>query len=369
MLKRQKHYFLGGNTSKGFYSLYRYILSQDEARRIICIKGGPGTGKSSLMKKVGNLFFEKGYNVEYHHCSSDSNSLDGVVIKELNIALLDATSPHVVDPINPGAVDEILNMGECWEEDKFADSRELIMDTNKNIGKTFKRAYRFLAAAKDIYEDWYTFNNDALNMSKINVFKEELKDTIFKKDVCKLGYDRHLFATAFTPAGVISFITNLIEDYENIYILKGPPGTGKTDVLQYLYEEGVRRGYYVEVLHTPLMPDKIEHVLIPELNTAIITSNEINKLTFDGRIFDMSSFLNSSSIEKNKDEIEQVKNTFYILLNKALSCIKNAKTLHDELEKLYIPNMDFEKVNAVTNEVINKLLKYEEEYLKENNTK
>ena len=31
--------------------------------------------------------------------------------------------------------------------------------------------------------------------------------------------------------------------------------------------------------------------------------------------------------------------------------------------------MDFEKVNAVTNEVINKLLKYEEEYLKENNTK
>ena len=70
MLKRQKHYFLGGNTSKGFYSLYRSILSQDEARRIICIKGGPGTGKSSLMKKVGNLFFEKGYNVEYHHCSS-----------------------------------------------------------------------------------------------------------------------------------------------------------------------------------------------------------------------------------------------------------------------------------------------------------
>jgi hypothetical protein len=50
MTSLERHDFPGGNTSKGFYSLYRYILSQDEARRIICIKGGPGTGKSSLMK-------------------------------------------------------------------------------------------------------------------------------------------------------------------------------------------------------------------------------------------------------------------------------------------------------------------------------
>ena len=45
--------FPGSNTSKGFYSFYRYILTQDNANRILCLKGGPGTGKSSLMKKVG----------------------------------------------------------------------------------------------------------------------------------------------------------------------------------------------------------------------------------------------------------------------------------------------------------------------------
>ncbi|MCY6355999.1 ATPase, partial [Clostridium sp. ZS2-4] len=28
-----KHFFPGGNTSKGFYSFYRYILSQEAARR------------------------------------------------------------------------------------------------------------------------------------------------------------------------------------------------------------------------------------------------------------------------------------------------------------------------------------------------
>lgn len=90
-----RHLFPGGNTSKGFYSFYHYIISQDTARRKICIKGGPGTGKSTLMKSIGTFFNDKGYDIEYHHCSSDNNSLDGIVIKQLNIALLDGTAPHV----------------------------------------------------------------------------------------------------------------------------------------------------------------------------------------------------------------------------------------------------------------------------------
>ena len=35
-----RHMFPGGNTSLGFFSYYDYILSQEEANRIICIKGG-----------------------------------------------------------------------------------------------------------------------------------------------------------------------------------------------------------------------------------------------------------------------------------------------------------------------------------------
>lgn len=364
MLGKQKHYFPGGNTSKGFYSFYRYILGQEEARRIICIKGGPGTGKSSLMKKIAKLFYEKGYEVEYHHCSSDNNSLDGVVIKGLNVALLDGTAPHVVDPINPGAVDEVLNMGLCWNEEGFKNYRQLIMDTNKKVGKTFRRAYRFFGAAKDIYEDWYTFNTEALNINKLNLLKEELKNEILTNPVSKLGFDRHLFATAFTPNGVVTFIENLIEGYKNVYVLKGDPGTGKTSVLQYLYEEANKRGYNVEVFHTPLTPDRIEHVLIPELGVAIVTSNEINNLDLKGKVYNMNNLLNQNFIDKNKEEIEEVRKTFFMLLNKGLACINSAKALHDELETGYIPNMNFDKVNEVSEDIIKKLLKYEEDYLK-----
>ncbi len=92
----ERHLFPGNNTTQGFYSYYNYILGQREANRIICIKGGPGVGKSTFMRKIGEFYLNRGEDVDFMHCSSDNNSLDGIVLKNKRIALIDATSPHVV---------------------------------------------------------------------------------------------------------------------------------------------------------------------------------------------------------------------------------------------------------------------------------
>jgi len=92
-----KKLFPGGNTSQGFYSYYQYIIPPD-ATRIFVIKGGPGTGKSSLMRSVGETMLEMGFDVEYHCCSSDNGSLDGVCIPAIRVALIDGTAPHDGSP-------------------------------------------------------------------------------------------------------------------------------------------------------------------------------------------------------------------------------------------------------------------------------
>jgi hypothetical protein len=43
------------------------------------------------------------HNFTLHHCSSGNYSPDGVAIKEAKVALLNRTTPHAVDPKNPGA--------------------------------------------------------------------------------------------------------------------------------------------------------------------------------------------------------------------------------------------------------------------------
>ncbi|HWQ60991.1 MAG TPA: hypothetical protein VN521_01695 [Negativicutes bacterium] len=97
-----RHLFPGGNTPQGFFSYYNYIIPADAAR-IFIMKGGPGTGKSTFMRRIGDAMLERGLDIEHHHCSSDNGSLDGVVIPALGVAFIDGTAPHVVDPGIPAA--------------------------------------------------------------------------------------------------------------------------------------------------------------------------------------------------------------------------------------------------------------------------
>ena len=117
--------FPGANTANGSFNFFDNII-QGDINRIFCFKGGPGVGKSSLMRKIAQEFIDRGYDVELHHCPSDPSSLDALLIKKLGVVLLDGTSPHIVDPKNPGAVDEIVNLGEFWNVENLEKNKDEI---------------------------------------------------------------------------------------------------------------------------------------------------------------------------------------------------------------------------------------------------
>ncbi|WP_411169710.1 PRK06851 family protein [Clostridium sp. MB05] len=356
--QKERHLFPGGNTYKGFYSFYKYILTQEDANRIICIKGGPGTGKSFLMKKVGAHFKNMGYSIEYHHCSSDNNSLDGVVIKELGLAILDGTSPHMVDPIHPGAVDEILNMGDALNIDALSLNKREIIDVCKIISNNFKRAYTFLASAKYIHDDWSRLNSEALDYSKIVTISESLKEEIFTKQKSGFGDERHLFATAFTPNGIITFAKDLTSELKRKFILKGGPGFSKSTILLEIGKLAQKKGYFVEYMHDPFIPERIEHILIPEISTCVLTENEISQASFNGKTYNIEDFCNASILSSNKSDVDYDKQIFYELTNKALSYISEAHRIHDELEAYYINALDFNMLDNIYANVIKKFEKY-----------
>ena len=103
------------------------------------------------MKKIAKEFIENGYDVELHHCPSDPSSLDAIVIKQIGIVLLDATAPHIVDPKDPGAIDEIINLGDLLECSNLEKNKNKIIECSKSISESFQRAYKYLKAAEPIY--------------------------------------------------------------------------------------------------------------------------------------------------------------------------------------------------------------------------
>ena len=91
---KRVEYFLGANSSAGFFSLYDQLIDPETAARIYILKGGPGCGKSTLMGMVAKELERVGEQVEYILCSGDPDSLDGVVVPGLGVAIVDGTAPH-----------------------------------------------------------------------------------------------------------------------------------------------------------------------------------------------------------------------------------------------------------------------------------
>jgi hypothetical protein len=58
-----------------------------------------------------------------------------------------------VDPKNPGVVDEIINLGDFWDEEGILQNREKIIGCSRDISRHFARVYRYIKAAAAIYED------------------------------------------------------------------------------------------------------------------------------------------------------------------------------------------------------------------------
>jgi hypothetical protein len=352
--------FPGGNTSMGFFSYYDYILDQEEARKIIILKGGPGVGKSTFMKSIGMEMADRGFDIEFMHCSSDNNSLDGVVIPEIKAAILDGTAPHVVDPKNPGAVDEIINLGDFWDEDGIIKNRQEILEENRKTGRLFSRAYRYLKAAALFHEDIKIINNWALDMAKINEAAHDIIKELFNnKNISKkVGKQRRLFASAITPAGLKNYLETVLTP-DNVYAIKGKSGTGTEILLDRVCSEAVQRGFYTESYYCALNPGKIEHLVIPEMNVSFTTRNNYHNADIAGfKKYDFDEFLDKTVISSHSEVLQYNSSMFEALLAKVVDTIKDAKAAHDLMEKHYIPNMDFEAVTKCRETTLKKILGY-----------
>lgn len=366
MLKKGciKRVFPGNNTPEGFFSYYDYVIPRD-AVRIFVIKGGPGVGKSTFMTNIARDMVELGYDVEIHHCSSDNNSIDGVVFPAIGVGVIDGTFPHVVDPKVPGAIDEIIWLGEFWDEEAVRSKKEEILQAQKAVDSVFRRAYRYLKAAQIVYEDLESVYMEAMDFGKANTIAAGIIEENFGSIPVspKPGFRRRLFASAITPDGMVNYLNTIVVPCEKRYVITGYPGTGKSVLLEKVARTAQERGFFVEAYYCPLHPEKVEHVIVPELKLALTKSIEPHTYVpaETDIIVDMNECLDDDIIEKHYQYIVRAQEEFGKLFESAIYYIGQAKQYHDAMERCYAPNMDFAGIEQLRKKILEKILGYARE--------
>lgn len=362
-MAKVRHVYPGGNSCYGFYSFYDHIVPVS-ARNKIVLKGGPGVGKSTFMKMIGEDLSKQQIDIEYHWCSSDNNSLDGVVAGDRQVCVLDGTAPHVVDPRFPGAVDRIINLGEYWDAEMIAANRERVISLTNRIGLCFKRAYIRLNEAHSALQEWKTYIEEACDFKSVNRNVLALADDFLQHCPKSSVEPRHLFAAAISPEGIVTKADSLIEKDFAILAVKGSPGGGCRELFRHV-EHNIRlAGIYAEIYHCPFNPDKIDMIIIPE-NKSMLLDISAHVADYEKvlpnhkykRFLDFDQFLDQSVLDPYAKLISASQERFDNNIKEAVYFIKTAKAIHDELETNYIPAMNFEAINELRKQLVESLLK------------
>lgn len=324
-------YFAGGNTAEGFHSCFGHILPEPEQKRMFYVKGGPGVGKSSLMKRVAAALEEAGHEVEYFHCASDAESLDGISAPALGAAMVDGTAPHVYDPVIPGARDTLLSLGDFLDEKALKPKLGEIRALQQEISGKFTRSFHYLGAAAGVRR---AARRGGDGLGKIAHLCKELTDQYLPLRGGR-GKLRLLFTAAFTPKGPISFLPTWAAD--TAVVIECPFGQIADGLLRALGESAMNRGLDLVALLDPLEPGYWQHLYLPAHSLLFTTGERLGA----AQTISSDRYLELKEIPEREQNFDR--NAYELLIQRAVEQLKAAKVMHDELESYYIPQMDFLK--------------------------
>ncbi len=337
-------FFLGANSAKGFVSYFDGLQEKSSSLQLLILKGGPGSGKSSLMKRVLKHAAYKGNFVEIIPCASDPESLDAVIDYTAGFAIMDGTSPHTLDPRIPGARGHIMYTGDMWDTGKLSENTDNIEKLTETIGDCHKGACSYIRAAAALLDENSYLSGKCVDKHAASKTSEEIVSML--KGGKEFKEKRRLLSAVTT--GEIKAFYNTPHLYsDKTYVIHDNYGGFADYIFKTVYECSVLKNEEIILCPCSLNPEKIDHIIFPKSRIALLRSNDFLKFDGDEKI-DASKFYSfipmARSMEKRLKKAAE-------LLSEGGKLISDAKFLHDELEAFYVSAMNFKMADGFFDEI------------------
>ena len=331
--KNALHFFLASNSPKGFFSkmdIFSKNLPKDWKCNII--KGSPGCGKSTYMKKLAQEIEDMDLNVEYIHCPSDPDSLDAVIFSDLKLCYVDGTAPHVIDPVFPGISGEIIDLSKLKNNNNIIKNKEKIFELNKICEEFYNRAQKYLIAFSSVLSSSIEYSIENIDTKFVKKISEKISKKFFKKSLSKCAKQMIRLISSVGPKGLL-FLDQNLKFYEHVYQINDDLNLISDIIFKNILNLASERGYNTIVCLNPLsLSEKIEALIIPELSLAFANINRWQKFASNEKslkftLIDISE-LKSKIINEDIEILD-------LLILQATKSMKNTFDFHVSLEKLY----------------------------------
>lgn len=352
----QIQYFLGGNTPSGFYSLYHQLSDPHRVRSLYILKGGAGCGKSSLMKRIARHGEAAGLEAERILCSGDPDSLDAVIFPALSAAVVDGTSPHVVEADYAGAVERYVDLSRFYDRAALQPLREDIIAATGEYKGCYKRVYRCLGAAGELLRDRGDLVSSELVRQKLAKRARGIISREIKKGTEAEGALSQRFLTAITHRGPVALWDTVTDQADRIYQLSDSCGLAH-HLLSPILSAALAAGQDAVACPDPMAPDRLAHLILPGLSLAFVTDSPDFPWTKKAhRRLRLDAMADGEQSQANRPRLRFSRKVATALTEEAVAGLAQAKAAHDKLESLYNPHVDFEGVYQLADELAEEML-------------
>jgi len=349
-------FFLGANTKDGFCSCFDELRNLRGYRHQYIIKGCPGSGKSTFMRRIAQASMQKGYRTECILCSSDADSLDGVIVHDLGISFADGTSPHVVEPRYAGVKESYIDFSPYWNTNMLEERGEEIKTLDAKIKSCYKMAYGHLHCA-GIYEE-LLFDTVQLTRSKelhrriSGLLKRELPK--IRKGVAE-GKKFVRYLSGYTPFGYQTCTETVHAMCDRVIGMTDSYGIA-SNVLALCADTAMQAGFDVYMCLDPLYgKTRIAHLLIPQLRLGFVGIKRSEKEFVVDKRINLDNYIEEPSEQNIQRHIKRLRNLSRDAVAAGTEQIAKAKDYHDLLEQTYRPCMDFAGIDMLAQKWLAKL--------------
>lgn len=324
-----ERYFFGNNSGYGFFNLYEKELKSKD--KVVLLKGGSGTGKSSMMKKSQRKQNLWDWITSCGFVRETLKVLTEFLSKTKNVAVVDATSPHAIGVDIPVVKDVIFDLASSLDASKLQGVREEV--ENRMICKKqhFIRVYQYLKSALRHLYNQFEIEKQGVDEDKIRAYASSVA-----RDLKPVGNKvRELFSRAICPSGESEYFDHLRE--KRVTLVKGCAYAKKV-----FFDEMSKLRKGVTLLLSPLDPTTCEGVICGTDAYVENPGHFANDTVIDLGVF---------GERYDKDDATEEGNNVVLQTAFAVERLNKARQAHMSIEDIFVPAMDFENNDRILKEI------------------
>lgn len=263
---------------------------------------------------------------------------------------------HVMEPPYPGSVGHYWNLGVCYDRQALSPLREELKRLSRDYKACYDRGYQRFRGALELRRSAQFLLRPYVETEKFQKRIQGILTRECKGKKGKRGTPIYRFLGGLTCQGRVTLWDTAFLQCKKVYELRDG-GSGLADqALDQLSEGILQAGYDPVLCLSPEDPERLAHILVPQLSLAFVTGEPEAPSQRPYRRIHLESLIQREAWKIHRNELRFAWRIADELTEDGLRELRHAKALHDEMEAVYHPHVDFSIVDQMVDQLAREIL-------------